>query len=139
MLIRLHLQLFCFVYFVSCVHCYLCLYIAFSWLSLRFSQYFIYNVEPLLSPFYGSRCYQILMSFSSIVWLWCFPYMEILVIFFSDLVQNRIDYVMVRVLASNSADRGFESHSSQSKYYQCCICCVVRTVGLVRKRCENPT
>jgi glucan phosphoethanolaminetransferase (alkaline phosphatase superfamily) len=89
--------------------------------------------------FYGSRCYQILMSFSSIVWLWCFPYMEILVNFFSDLVQNRIDYVMVNVLASNSADRGFECHSSQSKYYQCCICCIVHIVGLVRKRCENPT
>jgi hypothetical protein len=65
--------------------------------------------------------------------------MEILVNFFSDLVQNRIDYVMVNVLASNSADRGFECHSSQSKYCQCCICCIVHIVGLVRKRCVLKT
>ena len=38
-------------------------------------------------------------------------------------LRNRIDGVMVTVLASNAVDRGFEPRSDKTKDYKIGICC----------------
>jgi hypothetical protein len=50
-------------------------------------------------------------------------------------IWNRIDGVMVSVLASSPVDRGFEPRSGQTKNYKIGICCIsVKYTALRRKR-----
>ena len=45
---------------------------------------------------------------------------------FKNRKQERIDGVMVSVLASSPVDRGFDSRSGQTKNYNIAICCFIK-------------
>ena len=51
-------------------------------------------------------------------------------------VVNRIDVVMVSVLALSVVDRGFKPRSGQTEDYICGICCFSTKHAALRRKCK---
>ena len=51
--------------------------------------------------------------------------------------MNRIDGVMVSVLASGMVGHGFEHRSGQTKHYKICICCFSSTHSILRRKIKD--
>ena len=52
-------------------------------------------------------------------------------------MENRIDSVMVSVLASNAVDRGFEPRSDQIEDYEIGICCFSAKHAALRRKSKD--
>ena len=52
-------------------------------------------------------------------------------------LTNRIDGVIVSVLASSTVDRGFESRSGQTKDYEIGICCFSAKHAAFRRKSKD--